>query len=289
MCRASLLSLLAAEEAMSSADGIEDHSSTLVNIGACMADLEHIGTTAEQVKKGEIRKISPYFVPRILNSLPAGYVAMKYKMLRGVESTSTACAASSLYRKRTSHSETWLCKTSAGRNASSGHWRRSQISRPFDNKRSGFVLSEGVGLLLMERLEDAQKRGANILAEVLGYGISSDAYHISSPDPSGIGAQLSMQRAIEDAKLKLENINYVNAHATSTPAGDSVEAGAIRNRFSANQHSIAVSSIKGHIGHLLGAAGSVETIATIGCIRYRKLPANLNLEQRCAYFHSYIS
>ncbi|PAV67526.1 hypothetical protein WR25_06686 [Diploscapter pachys] len=217
-------------------------------------------------------------------------------MLGGVESTSTACATGVHcignafravrhgYARRALAGSAESCVNPIS--LAGFHRMRAlatgdspQVSRPFDNKRSGFVLSEGVGLLLMERLEDAQKRGANVLAEVLGYGISSDAYHISSPDPSGIGAQLSMQRAIEDAKLKSEDINYVNAHATSTPAGDSVEADAIRNRFSANQHSIAVSSIKGHIGHLLGAAGSVETIATVGCIRDRKLPANLNLEQ----------
>ncbi|PAV76020.1 hypothetical protein WR25_22391 [Diploscapter pachys] len=181
MCRASLLSLLAAEEAMSSADGIEDRSSTLVNIGACMADLEHIGATAEQIKKVEIRKISPYFVPRILNNLPAGYVAMKYKMLGDVEGTSTACATgvhcigNAFRAVRHGYSRQALAgsaESCVNPISLAGFHRMRALATgdsPFDNKRSGFVLSEGVGLLLMERFEDAQKRGANILAEVLGY------------------------------------------------------------------------------------------------------------------------
>ncbi|ETN70038.1 Beta-ketoacyl synthase protein [Necator americanus] len=157
------------------------------------------------------------------------------------------------------------------------HGKEPSCSRPFDKKRDGFVLSEGVGLVLLERLEDALDRDTTILAEVLGYGISSDCYHISSPDPSGIGAQLSMQRAVGDAKVEPNNVTYVNAHATSTPTGDSIEALAIHHVFGGNNP--AVSSIKGHIGHLLAAAGSVETIATVAAIRDAKLPANLNLDE----------
>ncbi|VDK52532.1 unnamed protein product [Cylicostephanus goldi] len=161
------------------------------------------------------------------------------------------------------------------------HGKDPSCSCPFDKKRSGFILSEGVGLLLLERLQDALDRGATILAEIIGYGetfgISSDCYHISSPDPSGIGARLSMQRAIEDAKIKPDDVTYVNAHATSTPTGDTIEALAIREVY--GKRNLAVSSIKGHIGHLLAAAGSVETIGTIAAILERKLPANLNLSE----------
>ncbi|KAJ1366036.1 hypothetical protein KIN20_026551 [Parelaphostrongylus tenuis] len=150
-------------------------------------------------------------------------------------------------------------------------------SRPFDKKRDGFVLSEGVGLVLLERMQDAIDRGAPIFAEVMGYGISSDCYHITSPDPSGIGAKLSMQRAICDANLSPDDISYVNAHATSTPTGDTIEALAIREVF--GKRKVFVSSIKGHIGHLLAAAGAVETIATVEAIRNLILPANLNLDE----------
>ncbi|PIO66729.1 Beta-ketoacyl synthase protein, partial [Teladorsagia circumcincta] len=157
------------------------------------------------------------------------------------------------------------------------HGKVPSCSRPFDRERDGFVLSEGVGLVILERLQDALDRGAPVLAEIKGYGISSDCYHISSPDPSGIGARLSMQRAIEDAKISFDEVNYVNAHATSTPTGDAIEALAIREVF--GKRNIAVSSIKGHIGHLLAAAGAVEVIATVEAIREMKLPSNLNLNE----------
>lgn len=235
MSKASMLALVAAEEALSEADAVGlDHEETSVNIGTCMSDLEHIGETAQKVTDGLIRRVSPYFVPRILNNLPAGYVAMKYASLRiinsniafetfrykmrgGVESTSTACATG------------LHCIGNAFRSIRYGDTRRAvagavecalnpislagfdrmralargdqpSISRPFDKKRSGFVMGEGVGLVFLERLEDAKARGARILAEVIGYGISSDCYHISTPDPSAIGAVLSMRRAIRDAR-----------------------------------------------------------------------------------------
>ncbi|EGT54283.1 hypothetical protein CAEBREN_00289 [Caenorhabditis brenneri] len=295
MSRASMYSLVASEEALKQANAEAiDHEETLVNIGTCMSDLEHIGETAQKVSEGQARRVSPYFVPRILNNLPAGYIAMKYKMRGGVESTSTACATglhcigNAFQSIRHGHSLRALagaveCALNpislAGFDRMRALARGDQptISRPFDKKRAGFVMSEGVGIVFMERLEDAKARGAQILAEVLGYGISSDCYHISTPDPSAIGAILSMRRAIGNANLDPIQIGYVNAHATSTPNGDSVEAEAVRKVFP-NQN-IAVSSIKGHIGHLLGAAGSVEAIATICAMNDNILPANRNLEE----------
>ncbi|PIO64623.1 Beta-ketoacyl synthase protein, partial [Teladorsagia circumcincta] len=189
------------------------------------------------------------------------------------------------------------------------HGKVPSCSRPFDRERDGFVLSEGVGLVILERLQDALDRGAPVLAEIKGYGISSDCYHISSPDPSGIGARLSMQRAIEDAKISSDEVNYVNAHATSTPTGDAIEALAIREVF--GKRNIAVSSIKGiglinqagiitkkfvpgHIGHLLAAAGAVEVIATVEAIRvlgthYRQLPTRLNDNNNKLMFFSQLT
>ncbi|CAH10778.1 beta-ketoacyl-[acyl-carrier-protein] synthase I [Caenorhabditis elegans] len=295
MSKASMFVLAASEEALKQAKAEDvDHNETLVNIGTCMSDLEHIGETAQKVSEGQSRRVSPYFVPRILNNLPAGYVAMKYKMRGGVESTSTACATglhcigNSFRSIRYGDSRRALagaveCALNpialAGFDRMRALARGDQpnISRPFDKKRAGFVMSEGVGLVFMERLEDAQARGAQILAEVVGYGISSDCYHISTPDPSAIGAVLSMNRAIGNAHLEPKDIGYVNAHATSTPNGDSVEAEAVRQVFP--EQNIAVSSVKGHIGHLLGAAGSVEAIATIFAMNDDVLPANRNLEE----------
>uniref|UniRef100_A0A8R1DY33 beta-ketoacyl-[acyl-carrier-protein] synthase I n=1 Tax=Caenorhabditis japonica TaxID=281687 RepID=A0A8R1DY33_CAEJA len=296
MSKASMFALVASEEALlqAKAENLE-HEETSVNIGTCMSDLLHIGETAQKVADGQTRKVSPYFVPRILNNLPAGYVAMKYKMRGGVEATSTACATGlhcignafhSIRHGTSRRALAGAVECALNPIALAGFDRmralakgtEPNISRPFDKKRAGFVLSEGAGLVFMERLEDAQARGASILAEVLGYGISSDCYHISTPDPSAIGAVLSMRRAIKDSKgLEPQEISYVNAHATSTPNGDSVEAEAVRQVFP--DQNIAVSSVKGHIGHLLGAAGAVETIATICAMNDNILLANLNLEE----------
>ncbi|KAK6056048.1 Beta-ketoacyl synthase protein [Cooperia oncophora] len=295
MSRASQLALLAAEEVMASS-GAEnlDHTDTLVNIGTGVSDLLEIGRTASLIEKGQARKVSPYFVPRILTNLPCGYVAMKYGMKGGAESTATACATGlhCIGNSFRAVRHGWARRAIAGategcvnavalagfdRMRALSRGKEPSCSRPFDKKRDGFVLSEGVGLVLLERLQDALERGAPILAEVLGYGISSDCYHISSPDPSGIGARLSMQRAIEDAKISPDGVSYVNAHATSTPTGDTIEALAIREVF--GKRKIAVSSIKGHIGHLLAAAGSVEVIATVEAICEAKLPPNLNLDE----------
>lgn len=294
MSRASVMALLAAEEAVNQAKASElNHEGTLVNIGTCMADLEHIGEAYELVKNGQARKVSPYFVPRILSNLPAGYVAMKYKMKGGVESTSTACATGlhciggAFRAVRDGYLDAALAGASEcavnsvalngfDRMRALAKGTSASISRPFDEKRSGFVLSEGAGLIYMETIDSAEARGVPILAEILGYGVSSDAHHISVPDSSGVGAALSMERAVRDGKLDKEHISYINAHATSTPAGDAIEAKAIQKVF--GNRPIPVSSFKGHIGHLLGAAGSVETIGTISSILHQKLAGNLNLE-----------
>uniref|UniRef100_A0A158P8M5 beta-ketoacyl-[acyl-carrier-protein] synthase I n=1 Tax=Angiostrongylus cantonensis TaxID=6313 RepID=A0A158P8M5_ANGCA len=295
MSKASQLALLAAEEAMymSQAQSL-DHHDTLVNVGTGVADLLEIAKTSTLVHSGQSRKVSPYFVPRILTNLPAGYVAMKYHMMGGAESASTACATGlhCIGNAFNAVRQGWARRAIAGATESCvnlialtgfdrmralSRGKEPSCSRPFDKKRDGFVLSEGVGLVLLERLQDAVDRNAPILAEVMGYGISSDCYHISSPDPSGIGARLSMQRAIHDANLSPDDITYVNAHATSTPTGDTVEAHAIRETF--RKRKVFVSSIKGHIGHLLAAAGAVETIATVEAIRSATLPANLNLDE----------
>ncbi|ULU10907.1 hypothetical protein L3Y34_014849 [Caenorhabditis briggsae] len=223
-----------------------------------------------------------------------GTLVSRYKMRGGVEATSTACATglhcigNAFQSIRYGNSRRALagaveCALNpialAGFDRMRALARGDQpsISRPFDKRRAGFVMSEGVGVVFLERLEDAEARGAQILAEVLGYGISSDCYHISTPDPSAIGAVLSMRRALGNASLDPVQIGYVNAHATSTPNGDSVETEAVRKVFP-NQN-IAVSSIKGHIGHLLGAAGSVEAIATICAMNDNVLPGNRNLEE----------
>jgi 3-oxoacyl-[acyl-carrier-protein] synthase II len=156
----------------------------------------------------------------------------------------------------------------------------SGMSRPFDRRRDGFVMGEGAGVLVLESAELAEEREARVLGEVLGYGASADAHHLTAPDPSGAAAALAITRALEDAGLPADRLDYVNAHGTSTPAGDAAETAALKRAFGAEHAKrIPVSSTKSAIGHLLGAAGAVEAIATVLALRDRVAPPTLGYEQ----------
>jgi 3-oxoacyl-[acyl-carrier-protein] synthase II len=230
--------------------------------------------------------------------MPSGYISIKYNLKGPSYSTVSACASGAhaigesfrliQYGQAdimvAGGSESTICPTAiegftACRALSlkfNDHPERA--SRPFDEERDGFVMAEGAGTVILEELEHAKKRSANILCEIKGYGMSSDAFHYTLPEPSGDGAYRAMLNCINDAKISLEDISYINAHGTSTPAGDKVEVLAIDTIFKNRSEKINVSSTKSQIGHLLGAAGSVEAIFSIKSIRDSILPYTINLD-----------
>lgn len=259
-----------------------------------------IQTTEQQLKilaeKGP-RRVSPFLVPALIANMASGYISVLLG-LRGPNSTVvTACASSThaigdaWHIIRRGDAEIMLAGGaeaaishlafsgfSAARALSTRNDQPEKASRPFDKERDGFVMGEGSGVLVLETLEHAQSRGANIYGEIIGYGMSGDAYHMTAPDPSGRGAFLSMQRAIKSAAVSPEEIDYINAHGTSTEFNDKIETLAIKNLFGDHAYKLAISSTKSMTGHLLGAAGAVELIATLLIMRHQIIHPTINYE-----------
>ncbi len=259
-----------------------------------------IGTLEEQhsklMEKGA-KRVSPFFIPMMISNLGAGYVSIALGAKGPNTTVVTACASSTnaigeafkiiqrgdadlmitggMEASITPLSIAGFCSMKA---MSTNNDEPQKASRPFDSNRDGFVMGEGAGILLLEDLEHALKRGAHIYAEVAGYGMSADAYHITSPSPDGEGAARSMLNALRDAGISYGEIDYINAHGTSTPYNDRFETMAIKSVFKEHAHELAISSTKSMTGHLLGAAGSIEAIACIMAIREGKIPPTINLE-----------
>ena len=266
-----------------------------VSVGSGIGGLETIYDGSLTINERGSKKLSPFFIPSSLVNLLSGQISIKYGFKGPNHSVVTACAtgahsigdAAEMIKRGASDimvaggAEAAVCKLGlagfcAARSLSTSFNDQPQLaSRPWDKDRDGFVMGEGSGIVVLEELEMAKKRGAKIYAELVGYGMSGDAYHITAPSEDGDGGYRAMSEALKMSALATEEIDYINAHGTSTKKGDEIELNAIKNLFT---HKIDVSSTKSSIGHLLGAAGSVEAIFSILSIQNNILPYTLNLD-----------
>src|SRR3954471_18771632 len=276
----------------------EGRNRTGVMIGAGIGGLSTIYETSLILKERGPRRVSPFFIPSALINLASGQVSIEYGFRGPNHSVVTACAtgahaigdASRLIQLEDADvmvaggAEAAICRIGiAGFNACKAlstdfNDTPTQASRPWDKRRDGFVMGEGAGCLVLEEYEFAKKRGAKIYAEVLGYGLSGDAYHMTSPSPEGEGGRRAMEMALKLSGLNNEQIDYINAHGTSTPAGDVEEARAISKLFPNGKKHLNISSTKSMTGHLLGAAGGIEAMFSVMAIREGKIPPTINLD-----------
>jgi len=276
----------------------EAQNRTGVMIGSGIGGLETIVSTDQLMADRGTRKISPFFIPSALINLVSGHVSIKYGFRGPNHAVVTACSTGAHAIGDAARmvalddadvmvaggAEAAVCRIgmagfAAARALSTGYNDRpEQGSRPWDKGRDGFVMGEGAGIVVLEELEHAKARGATIYAEIKGYGMSGDAYHITAPAEDGDGGFRAMQAALKRAGLTPADIDYVNAHGTSTPLGDLIEAGAVRRLLGGAVGSISMSSTKSATGHLLGAAGAIEAIYSVKAVQTGEVPPTLNLE-----------
>lgn len=274
-----------------------DSSRIGVSIGSGIGGLDTIEKNALTLDKRGPRKISPFFVPGAIVNMVSGLVSIEYGLHGPNLSIVTACSSGNhsigFSARSISHNDCDIMITGGSEMAitplglggfsavtalSTNNENPTKASRPWDKDRDGFVLGDGAGVLVLEEYEHAKARSANIYAEVIGFGMSSDAFHMTAPAEDGKGAKQAMISALKDADLDSSKIDYINAHGTSTPLGDIIEANAIADIFSTSQEQIAVSSTKSMTGHLLGAAGAIESIFSILALRDNHLPPTINLD-----------
>ncbi len=299
MDRFAHLAVIAGQEAfddsgLASVDFNRDRAGVI--IGSGIGGLWELETQKTRLLQKGPGKVSAFTIPRLMVNAGSGNVSIELGFRGPANAVATACASAtdamgaalaSIRRGDTdimmtggseaALSPLGLSAFAAMKALSSRDVPPEQASCPFDNDRDGFVLGEGAGCLIFEELEHAKKRGANIYCEVLGYGASSDACHITQPQEEGLGAASAMRRALTDARVATDEIDYINAHGTSTPLGDMAETLAIKNVFSDHAKKLAVSSTKSSIGHLLGASGAVELVACVLAIKNNVAPATINL------------
>ena len=297
-----LFGMVAASQAVQNSGWIaktpEEQNRTGVIIGSGIGGLQQIHDNAIKLNEAGPRRISPFFIPAALINLVSGQVSIRFGFKGPNHAVVTACStgahaigdAARLIMlddadvmiaggAEAAVNRLGFAGFSAARALSTGfNDKPKSASRPWDEDRDGFVMGEGAGVVVLEEYEHAKKRGANIFAEIVGYGLSGDAHHITAPADDGDGAFRSMKNALKRAKLNPSDIDYINAHGTSTPLGDMIELGAVRRLFGQHLEEIAMSSTKSSIGHLLGAAGSVEAIFSILAMKNGIAPPTLNLD-----------
>ncbi|SMC07392.1 3-oxoacyl-[acyl-carrier-protein] synthase II [Sulfobacillus thermosulfidooxidans DSM 9293] len=268
-----------------------------VSVGTGIGGMETLTDQHETLLSRGPGRVNPFFIPKMIGNIAGGQVAMRFNLQGPNVTLVTACASSgsalgdAMRAIQFGEADVMLAggteavllpisfagfcamKAMSTRNDDPEH-----ASRPFDQERDGFVMGEGAGFLVLESLTHAKNRGARIYAELIGYGRSADAYHVVEPHPEGRGAAQAMRRAIHDAGIKPEEVDYINAHGTSTMKGDLAETLAIKDVFGDHAYQLAVSSTKSSTGHLLGAAGAVEMIASILALQYQTVPPTVNLE-----------
>ena len=276
----------------------EDVERCAVIVGSGIGGLHELETQTERMVHGGPRRVSPFTVPKLMANAASGMISIIWGLQGPNYAVVTACASGAnsigeagklLLRGDsdiaiTGGAEAALTRVGLAsfcslRGLSTRNDDPERASRPFDRDRDGFLLAEGAGVIVLEELEHAKARGAKIYAELIGYGASGDAHHITAPDPKGAGAILAMKRCLADGQVNVEDVDYINVHGTSTQLGDIAETGAIKNVFgSYAKNGLVVSSTKGATGHLLGASGGVEIIASALAIRDGTIPPTLNLE-----------
>lgn len=276
----------------------EEKYKTGVMIGSGIGGLPAIEKTSIHMKERGIRKITPFFIPSSLINLASGQVSIKHGFMGPNHAVVTACASGTHAIGDSARmieygdvdimiaggAESAVCEVGIGgfaalRALSTNFNENPEAgSRPWDKDRDGFVMGEGSGIVVLEEYEHAKKRGAKIYAEVIGYGMSGDAHHITAPESSGRGATYAMEIALKHAGINKDQVDYINAHGTSTPLGDEIEVNSVKKVFGDHAYNLSMSSTKSAIGHLLGAAGSVEAIFSALAIRDNVAPPTLNLE-----------
>ena len=293
--------LVAADEAIKDS-GIDLEKEDLdrfgVMLGSGIGGFETIEDECSKLATGKTKRLTPFFITKAIINLGAGNVAIKYGLKGPCTSAVTACATGTnnigdAFRTiKHGYADVMLAggaEASITRLAISGFHSMKALnsnnepkkaSIPFDKDRSGFVMGEGAGVLILESLEHAVSRGANIIAELVGYGSTCDAYHITSPAPDGSGAAKAMKDAIAEAGIKVEDVSYINAHGTSTPLNDQFETAAIKSAFGETAYKIPISSTKSMTGHLLGAAGAIEAILCAKALQEGFIPPTIGYETK---------